>query len=102
MVFKFNQIFDMDARQEKVFDKAAKEVVDSAIEGYNGTIFAFGQTGSGKTFTMTGGDIEEGAGIIPRTLKYIFYTADVKGLDLKVNIRYMQIYNGQGYDLFDP
>lgn len=51
---------------------------------------------------MTGGDIEEGAGIIPRTLKYIFYVADVKGIEIKVNIRYMQIYNGSGYDLFDP
>lgn len=30
-VFKFDQIFDMDTRQEKIFDKAAKDVVDAAI-----------------------------------------------------------------------
>lgn len=53
--FKFDQIFDKDAKQEKVFDRVAKEVVEDAVEGYNGTIFAYGQTGSGKTFTMTGG-----------------------------------------------
>jgi len=28
--------------------------VDSVLEGFNGTIFAYGQTGTGKTFTMEG------------------------------------------------
>ena len=45
----------MLTRQESMFEKVAKDVVDSAFEGYNGTIFAYGQTGSGKTFTITGG-----------------------------------------------
>ncbi len=43
------------------------------MDGFNGTIFAYGQTGSGKTYTMTGGDTDDGQGIIPRTLMYIFY-----------------------------
>jgi len=44
----------------------AKDVIDSAFDGYNGTIFAYGQTGSGKTFTITGGeDNYEQRGIIP-------------------------------------
>ena len=93
----------MDTRQEKVFDKVAKEVVDSAVDGFNGTIFAYGQTGSGKTFTMTGNaETEDSQGIIPRTLNYIYYTAEAKGVEVKVKIRYMQIYNGIGYDLLDP
>ena len=33
----------------------AKDVIDDAIKGFNGTIFAYGQTGSGKTYSMTGG-----------------------------------------------
>lgn len=74
--FNFDQIFEMDTRQQKIFDKVAKDVVDAAIDGYNGTIFAYGQTGSGKTYTMTGGgDTEDGQGIIPRTLNYIFFVA---------------------------
>lgn len=32
----------------------AREVVLSALDGYNATIFAYGQTGSGKTYTMLG------------------------------------------------
>ena len=101
--FKFDQIFDTDTPQEKVFDKVAKDVVESAVEGYNGTIFAYGQTGSGKTYTMTGGgETDDGQGIIPRTLRYIFFLAETKGIDIKVKIRYIQIYNGTGYDLLDP
>lgn len=27
-------------------------IVDAALDGYNGTIFAYGQTGTGKSHTM--------------------------------------------------
>lgn len=36
----------MDASQEDVFDAVAKEAVDSTLDGYNATIFAYGQTGA--------------------------------------------------------
>jgi len=49
-------------------------LVESVLEGYNGTIFAYGQTGCGKTHTMMGlqdkGD--DLKGIIPRAFKHIF------------------------------
>jgi hypothetical protein len=38
----------------QVFERVARNVVLSSLEGYNATIFAYGQTGSGKTFTITG------------------------------------------------
>ena len=31
-----------------------RHLVDSVLNGFNGTIFAYGQTGTGKTFTMEG------------------------------------------------
>ena len=72
-MFQFNGIFDMLTQQERIFNEVAKDVVDSCLEGYNGTIFAYGQTGSGKTFTITGGaERYADRGIIPRTLSYIF------------------------------
>ena len=40
--FSFTSICDMLTRQESMFEKVAKDVVDSAFEGYNGTIFAYG------------------------------------------------------------
>lgn len=72
-LFEFNGIFDMLTKQERIFDEIAKDVIESCLEGYNGTIFAYGQTGSGKTFTITGGaERYADRGIIPRTLSYIF------------------------------
>ena len=71
--FYFDRIFDQPTKQEEVFEDVAKEVIDSCLDGYNGTIFAYGQTGSGKTFTITGGtERYNDRGIIPRTISYIF------------------------------
>lgn len=46
-------------------------LVQNVLEGYNGTLFAYGQTGCGKTYTMTGGNMEQEKGVIPRTFKQI-------------------------------
>ena len=64
--YYFNDIFGMEVNQEGIFEGLAKEVVDSTLEGYNGTIFAYGQTGSGKTFTMEGRDVRQGGVGSPR------------------------------------
>ena len=42
----------MNSTQDEVYKYAAKPVVDSVLEGFNGTVFAYGQTSSGKTYTM--------------------------------------------------
>jgi Cdc6-like AAA superfamily ATPase len=42
----------MNCKQESVFEETALPILESVLEGYNGTIFAYGQTGTGKTFTM--------------------------------------------------
>ena len=93
----------MLTQQERVFDEVAKDVVDGAFDGYNGTIFAYGQTGSGKTFTITGGaERYADRGIIPRTLSYIFtHIREHTSSKFKVNISYLEIYNGNGYDLLN-
>ena len=43
------------AESQDVFESVGRRVVDSVVDGINGTIMAYGQTGSGKTFTMAGG-----------------------------------------------
>lgn len=49
-------------------------IIESVLDGFNGTVLAYGQTASGKTFTMQGADIEdeELKGIIPRMVKTVF------------------------------
>lgn len=63
-------MFDQNSKQSEVYDYTARSVVDSVLEGFNGTIFAYGQTSSGKTFTMEGPAVEgEMAGVIPRMVR---------------------------------
>ncbi|CAG9318201.1 unnamed protein product [Blepharisma stoltei] len=52
--FHFDHCFSWEDNNSVVYNKVAREVVLSALDGYNATIFAYGQTGSGKTFTMLG------------------------------------------------
>ncbi|KAI3385000.1 hypothetical protein SNEBB_000303 [Seison nebaliae] len=105
--FKFNNIFTEESTQDFIFDNVAKPVVDSALNGINGTIFAYGQTGSGKTFTITGGPEKySDRGIIPRSISYIWdkltdwkVQGQISTFDLRIS--YMEIYNENGYDLLD-
>jgi DNA replication protein DnaC len=52
--FTFDNVFDANSLQSYIYEETAFSLVDSVIEGYNGTIFAYGQTGCGKTHTMMG------------------------------------------------
>ena len=73
--FMFDHVYDESSSQKKVYETTARTVVDSALQGYNATIFAYGQTGTGKTFTMEGFNREgsvEARGIIPRAIEQIF------------------------------
>ncbi|KAM6280655.1 kinesin-like protein KIF6 isoform 2-T2 [Porphyrio hochstetteri] len=102
--FKFQKIFDQEAKQDVVFDSIAKPVAECVLAGYNGTIFAYGQTGSGKTFTITGGaERYSDRGIIPRTLSYIFDELQKDSSKVyTTHVSYLEIYNECGYDLLDP
>ncbi|XP_039384203.1 kinesin-like protein KIF6 isoform X2 [Mauremys reevesii] len=102
--FKFQKIFDQEAKQDPVFESIAKPVAECALAGYNGTIFAYGQTGSGKTFTITGGaERYSDRGIIPRTLSYIFQQLEKDSSKVyTTHVSYLEIYNECGYDLLDP
>ncbi|XP_063008082.1 kinesin-like protein KIF6 isoform X2 [Melospiza melodia melodia] len=102
--FKFQKIFDQEAKQDAIFDSIAKPVAECVLAGYNGTIFAYGQTGSGKTFTITGGaERYSDRGIIPRTLSYIFDQLQKDSSKVyTTHVSYLEIYNECGYDLLDP
>ncbi len=65
----FTCVLPPTASQEDVFDTVARPVIESCLDGYNGTIFAYGQTGSGKTYTMSGAESWKLRGLIPRTFE---------------------------------
>ena len=106
--FTFDEVFDIGTSQEEVFNISAKPAVNSVLEGYNSTIFAYGQTGTGKTFTMEGftyNNMDNSRGIIPRTIESIFsYIESNNNKNTKFIIRaaYLQIYNEMINDLLKP
>jgi kinesin family protein 5 len=57
--FEFDRVFDTNSDQKSVYDIAARPIIDSVLDGFNGTIFAYGQTSSGKTHTMQGPSIDD-------------------------------------------
>jgi hypothetical protein len=40
--FTFDRVFGINSEQKEVYEQAAKPLVKSVIEGFNGTIFAYG------------------------------------------------------------
>lgn len=52
MRFGFDRVFDENATQEDVYEATTKSLLDSVLDGYNATVFAYGATGCGKTHTI--------------------------------------------------
>ena len=106
--FTFDSVFDLDSTQLDVYTQTAKPAVQSVLEGYNSTIFAYGQTGTGKTYTMEGftyNNKDPERGIIQRTIENIFYFIEsTSNENTKFIIRasYLQIYNENISDLLKP
>ena len=95
----------MKSNQKQIYDAAARPIIDSVMDGFNGTIFAYGQTSSGKTHTMTGdvNDVEL-QGIIPRMVRTIFNRIETasENIEFTVKISMSEIYNERIKDLMDP
>jgi len=101
--FTFDAVFDENATQQMLFDDTALEIVDSVMDGFNGTIFAYGQTGAGKSHTMTGPEHapDELQGLLPRSFKHIFAFIDTMSHNTKYLVRgsFLEIYNEDIHDL---
>jgi kinesin family protein 18/19 len=41
-VYSYDHVFDEDAPQQLVFEKTTKTLLDSVIQGFNATVFAYG------------------------------------------------------------
>ncbi len=52
--FEFDHCFGENSTQAEVYGKTAFPMIESVLNGYSSTIFAYGQTGCGKTYSMNG------------------------------------------------
>ncbi|KAJ3389382.1 kinesin-like nuclear fusion protein [Entophlyctis sp. JEL0112] len=102
--FSFDKVFQPHATQADVF-REISQLVQSALDGYNVSIFAYGQTGSGKTYTMEGSgpsSVDGCEGMIPRAVTQIFDTAAAlrdKGWTYSFEAWFIEIYNETIRDL---
>ncbi|XP_017277100.1 kinesin-like protein KIF3B [Kryptolebias marmoratus] len=100
-VFTFDSVFGWKSKQSDIYDDAVRPLVDSVLQGFNGTIFAYGQTGTGKTFTMQGVSADpENRGVIPNSFQHIF-TQISRSQNQKYLVRssYLEIYQEDIRDL---
>jgi len=101
--FNFDRSFAPHEGQEEVFADV-KEFVQSALDGYNVTLFSYGQTGSGKTHSMQGSGNDKMRGIIPRAIEHV---GDTKmklieqGWEFEMKVQYVEIYNEVVRDLLN-
>ncbi|CAM9257796.1 unnamed protein product [Lampetra planeri] len=89
------------AVQSDIYDDAVRPLVDSVLQGFNGTIFAYGQTGTGKTYTMLGDSREpDKKGIIPNSFQHIFtHISRSQNQKYLVRSSYLEIYQEEIRDL---
>ncbi|XP_020202926.1 kinesin-like protein KIN-7K, chloroplastic isoform X3 [Cajanus cajan] len=52
LAYAYDRVFGPTTTTRQVYDVAAQHIISGAMEGINGTIFAYGVTSSGKTHTM--------------------------------------------------
>ncbi|KAJ9454762.1 Kinesin-like calmodulin-binding protein [Diplonema papillatum] len=98
--FSFDRAFDASEGQETVFEDT-KNLVQSAIDGYNVCVFAYGQTGSGKTYTLTGS--ESDPGIARRAIEEVFLATSANTAATTTVTCYMvELYLTDIYDLLAP
>ncbi|XP_040916818.1 kinesin family member 3Cb [Toxotes jaculatrix] len=100
-VFTFDSVYGWDSKQSEIYDDAVRPLVESVLQGFNGTVFAYGQTGTGKTHTMQGGSNDpESRGVIPNSFHHIF-TQISRSQNQKYLVRssYLEIYQEEVRDL---
>ncbi|XP_053105391.1 kinesin-like protein KIF3B isoform X1 [Hemicordylus capensis] len=99
--FTFDAVYDWNSKQFELYDETFRPLVDSVLQGFNGTIFAYGQTGTGKTYTMEGvrGDPEK-RGVIPNSFDHIFtHISRSQNQQYLVRASYLEIYQEEIRDL---
>ncbi|XP_022882610.1 kinesin-like protein KIN-7K, chloroplastic isoform X1 [Olea europaea var. sylvestris] len=101
IAYAYDRVFGPTTTTRHVYDVASQHVVSGAMEGINGTIFAYGVTSSGKTHTMHGD--QRSPGIIPLAVKDAFsIIQETPSREFLLRVSYLEIYNEVVNDLLNP
>ena len=108
----FDRVFDESSTQEEVYEYTTKPLLNSIIQGYNCTIFAYGATGCGKTYTINGdpaaeiGSPERNNGLVYKVIQDLFVKLsemqENENKEYELMVSYLEIYNETIKDLLSP
>lgn len=116
--FVFDSAYDGNSSNETIYGDICYSLVESVLEGYNSTIFAYGQTGCGKSHTMQGPVLSKlvdgenvdplkiqstkNHGIISNAFEHLFEAISVvRDIGYLVVVSYLEIYNENVRDLLN-
>ncbi|XP_077921960.1 kinesin-like protein KIF18B isoform X2 [Halichoerus grypus] len=102
LTFVFDRVFGEAATQQDVFQHTTHSVLDSFLQGYNCSVFAYGATGAGKTHTMLGREGDPGIMYLTTMELYRRLEAHQEEKRFEVLISYQEVYNEQIHDLLEP
>ncbi|KAE8010523.1 hypothetical protein FH972_006890 [Carpinus fangiana] len=97
--FEFDRVYGPHVGQAELF-RDVQPLVQSALDGYNVSIFAYGQTNSGKTHTMEGSSHDRG--LYARCFEELFDLANSDSTStsrFKFSVTVFELYNEQARDL---
>ncbi|KAI0983102.1 hypothetical protein GJ496_009404 [Pomphorhynchus laevis] len=98
-LYHFDKVYNTDDHNENLFNDLVAPLVDSCVNGINGTFFLYGQTASGKTHTMFGADLE--SGLVDMAIERSFqtiYNRENRN-ECMVFLSCVEIYNEVIFDL---
>ncbi|KAJ1931721.1 tubulin-dependent ATPase kip3, partial [Kickxella alabastrina] len=97
--FVFDRVYNEDSTQRDVYEGTTRGLLDSVMNGYNATVFAYGATGCGKTYTISG--CLEDPGVIFLTMQELFerLTAAEDEKIVEITLSYLEVYNETIRDL---
>ncbi|XP_012968704.1 kinesin-like protein KIF18B [Mesocricetus auratus] len=102
LTFVFDRVFGEAATQQDVFQHTTHSILDSFLQGYNCSVFAYGATGAGKTHTMLGREGDPGIMYLTTMELYRRLEALQEEKKFEVLISYLEVYNEQIHDLLEP
>ncbi|ERE68379.1 kinesin-like protein KIF18B-like protein [Cricetulus griseus] len=93
---------DLCKNGQDVFQHTTHSILDSFLQGYNCSVFAYGATGAGKTHTMLGKEGDPGIMYLTTMELYRRLEARQEEKKFEVLISYLEVYNEQIHDLLEP
>merc|ERR550514_2516366 len=109
--FAFDHAFGPEVTSQELFQATTQPLVNSVLQAYNATVFAYGATGAGKTFTMVG--TASAPGVMMRTVAALFERAaevsrpsqegsGQRGPSVRIRCSFIEVYNENLRDLLAP